>query len=49
MMLWYMNFLTQIALETLSGHFDAVYDLTIAYKEKYENIVPRKRPKDLLG
>ncbi|CAB4002606.1 1-acyl-sn-glycerol-3-phosphate acyltransferase epsilon [Paramuricea clavata] len=39
---------TEIALETLSDHFDAVYDLTIAYKEKYENIVPRKRPKDLL-
>jgi hypothetical protein len=33
----------------LSDHFDAVYDLTIAYKEKYESIVPRKRAKDLFG
>ena len=38
---------TEIALDKLSEHFDAVYDLTIAYKEKGENVLPRKRAKDL--
>ncbi|XP_028402502.1 1-acyl-sn-glycerol-3-phosphate acyltransferase epsilon-like [Dendronephthya gigantea] len=38
---------TEIALDTLSDHIDAVYDLTIAYKEKYKSILPRKRAIDL--
>lgn len=39
----------QIALDTLSDHLDAIYDLTIAYRDKNEDLLPRKKAKSLPG
>lgn len=39
----------EVALEELGNHLHAVYDLTVAYKDKHENpVLPRKQAKGLL-